>query len=1481
MDEEKIATDASDKRKVEDDNINPKPNPKRIKLVRPVFSPVAKPLISTTSEVNKSDVLPLDIPKSNIQPSETPKSTAQPIEVPKTIVQPSEVHKINLKPTELPKFNINSGSKVSTTTDVSLSTENLVDQLEIVKSNISLSEAVKKPVVTLQVSDEQVDSSSDIKNIFSEETKKELEHLKKNIFKIDDDGSSSENDSQPKRPRLKRPTFVTSTVEIKVEPTDSKIFDKTIETSRLEPLKSVCEENIAEDVKLKQHTQDKIYAEEIIKKKSNVTENIIKVEEEKSTAFKSAVKLIENKTGEPKSVEKSSELDNFRDVDKIKSVQTTTNVQKNTDVNKSLLAEKKSVDKKKVDLISEEQKCIIKEKPTEKNTLGKGANEKDSDYNAVKECANDHYRVILERLVVDKQSNFIVQDRNPSPVVRKLEDDKSIAESSYECTDKCNKIKTEIDINCDTRDKLNNELFDSQLRNTQKDNDVIYLENKNLKSKKNICVDYENKLTNILSKEVPDNDIKRKNEEKDSQMFKSDILKAALMSKKSPESLGNSSEVNDQPSAIEYPTMLETKQNENLPKIGQDSIVNKIEAEIKLAIKDQPTKIKKQQNKIVTNIPEMSKEACSSICLNENPAVGKHDEPPKWGSAKMNEVEKFLNDSNVTITPICKSQESPKLGKITLKLPKVGNPEIKSETTVRADVKSELIKKITNKHIAMGDSPLKNALSQPSKSFSEFATIRPAPKLSAEQIALLEQQILNTPKKRGRPPKALAQQKQLLLEYQQQQQSKVQKGSTEDETVFHVPLFDMEDMSGGGAGMFGSFEASTPKRGKSIRGKGSRGRRGRGGRGGRGRDGSDSDTTSNSRRVDDEGETFHEEINQEEETKQVAMIEAERLRKEEEREKKLEARKKKIKLRNDILKEKKMKKKQRAEERRLQWHEKKRLMQEEKARAAEMKKSLPPPQNFDDETRMSADCNNSLSQTTARNFILGEDDLSISGTTNDSIRMKKGRMEVIDLESNKTLTVDQIAEYQWPLDGGELYMIQEQISNFLGVKSFKRKYPGLKRRNVEAEERTFLCDSGLVAESLCDLGLTVLYSSEVLDIMYTDFPEKYEELREYMRLKHAKELSNRQRALMTISSNNDGSKLDLRDRAMEAVANWNANLNKSRLESRKCSMDMQTFIVHYPKNKCKKMTMPKPKIGSYPLALLPGQFCDYYATYSSEDLRYLPMNTVMYGPLKSVDKDFPVSLSSQSESEDSSSDDSSDDSIDVDNKSDKNCLGYGPSDKKGAECKLCFGTADKNKIGSVEPLIHCSKCLTIYHPTCLDMTLEMVPYIKRYNWQCNECKSCAQCKEVADEDKMLFCDLCDRGYHIYCVGLRRVPEGRWHCQECAMCSSCGVSDPGPGDSKWFYEFKKTEKTGSKVYCRTLCAPCSRSWKKGHFCPNCMRCYPIKNIERMTQCNSCDRYLHSECISESTSVNQVVTCTICEEKAVSRLLTTVPRSLIKV
>lgn len=64
-----------------------------------------------------------------------------------------------------------------------------------------------------------------------------------------------------------------------------------------------------------------------------------------------------------------------------------------------------------------------------------------------------------------------------------------------------------------------------------------------------------------------------------------------------------------------------------------------------------------------------------------------------------------------------------------------------------------------------------------------------------------------------------------------------------------------------------------------------------------------------------------------------------------------------------------------------------------------------------------------------------------------------------------------------------------------------------------------------------------------------------------------------------------------------------------------------------------------------------------------------------------------------------------------------------------------------------------------------------MPYIQAYPWQCTDCKTCSQCRAPSDDDKMIFCDRCDRGYHIYCVGLRKVPNGRWHCQQCTSTTS--------------------------------------------------------------------------------------------------------------
>lgn len=63
------------------------------------------------------------------------------------------------------------------------------------------------------------------------------------------------------------------------------------------------------------------------------------------------------------------------------------------------------------------------------------------------------------------------------------------------------------------------------------------------------------------------------------------------------------------------------------------------------------------------------------------------------------------------------------------------------------------------------------------------------------------------------------------------------------------------------------------------------------------------------------------------------------------------------------------------------------------------------------------------------------------------------------------------------------------------------------------------------------------------------------------------------------------------------------------------------------------------------------------------------------------------------------------------------------------------------------------------HPSCIEMPPRMAIRVQDYDWQCTECKHCSKCRRIDHVDKMLFCDQCDRGYHIYCIGLRGVPEG--------------------------------------------------------------------------------------------------------------------------
>lgn len=102
-------------------------------------------------------------------------------------------------------------------------------------------------------------------------------------------------------------------------------------------------------------------------------------------------------------------------------------------------------------------------------------------------------------------------------------------------------------------------------------------------------------------------------------------------------------------------------------------------------------------------------------------------------------------------------------------------------------------------------------------------------------------------------------------------------------------------------------------------------------------------------------------------------------------------------------------------------------------------------------------------------------------------------------------------------------------------------------------------------------------------------------------------------------------------------------------------------------------------------------------------------------------------------------------------------------------CDFCLGDATLNKkTGEPEELVSCSDCGRSGHPTCLQFTVHMMISVRQYRWQCIECKCCTLCGTSENDDQLLFCDDCDRGYHLYCLSppLLEPPEGEWSCELC-------------------------------------------------------------------------------------------------------------------
>ena len=109
-----------------------------------------------------------------------------------------------------------------------------------------------------------------------------------------------------------------------------------------------------------------------------------------------------------------------------------------------------------------------------------------------------------------------------------------------------------------------------------------------------------------------------------------------------------------------------------------------------------------------------------------------------------------------------------------------------------------------------------------------------------------------------------------------------------------------------------------------------------------------------------------------------------------------------------------------------------------------------------------------------------------------------------------------------------------------------------------------------------------------------------------------------------------------------------------------------------------------------------------------------------------------------------------------------------PKVSPSAVCSFCLQGEDANREGKEEKFVSCHDCGNSAHASCLKYPPELVERIRAAPWQCLECKSCHFCQEAADADNLLFCDACDKGFHMACLDppLPQLPEGRWICPIC-------------------------------------------------------------------------------------------------------------------
>ncbi|XGW06321.1 hypothetical protein V3C99_016545 [Haemonchus contortus] len=402
--------------------------------------------------------------------------------------------------------------------------------------------------------------------------------------------------------------------------------------------------------------------------------------------------------------------------------------------------------------------------------------------------------------------------------------------------------------------------------------------------------------------------------------------------------------------------------------------------------------------------------------------------------------------------------------------------------------------------------------------------------------------------------------------------------------------------------------------------------------------------------------------------------------------------------------------------------------------------------------------------------------------------------------THRQIEVKDLIEYEWPLKSGDKYFLQEQVGDLLDIKSFSRKFPEMSRRKVEKVERDWLCATYNIHQTMNETqlrDLCAMRSVEIHDLMASEYPAIYQEFQK-ITAERLKALMAEQAKEMEAIKNDSKKMAELREKAIKSAAEFNRELQSAKKSERQHYWDVQTSIIQSATNKWKKVPAKYTKPDPYPVALIHGQYQNYYRKFTSAELRRLPLGSVLDGehlfavhrdpsppPINVTERDMQkferLAAAHQQNNSASSSpvvkvEHTTTPRAEVARKSSGSTLsskastprasGKANSASQPVKCTTC-----EEAMAPGEIFVRCVSCPLQSHPSCLDMNDEMAAHVATYPWQCIECKRCTICSMGDREEAMIFCDKCDRGYHTYCIGLAEAPQGTWICQQ--YCNPVG------------------------------------------------------------------------------------------------------------